>query len=190
MIKNLKGKGFTLVELAIVLVIIGILLAAVLKGQEMINNAKIKAVANQYKSLVGAIYSYQDKYGQLPGDDNNATNHLSGSGCSVSNGDGNGRIEGAIEPFAAPEHLACAGFITGDYNGTSDYIKHTYGGNVEIVYDSFSGKEGHFIKFYDLKAKDAEAVDRLIDDGVYNRGSCRADASYSPGTVVTLGCLF
>ena len=47
-------KGFTLVELAIVLVIIGIILGAVLKGQELINSAKIKRVYNQQREMVAA----------------------------------------------------------------------------------------------------------------------------------------
>ena len=65
-----KGQsGFTLVEIAIVLVIIGLLLGGVLKGQEMITNAKVSKVENDYKGITAAILAYQDRYGVLPGDD-------------------------------------------------------------------------------------------------------------------------
>lgn len=65
---NLKNqKGFTLVEIAIVLVIIGLLLGGVLKGQEMINAAKIKTDTDSLKSLQASIYAYKDRTGFYPG---------------------------------------------------------------------------------------------------------------------------
>lgn len=73
-----RQHGFTLVELAIVLVIIGLILAAVLKGQEMIENAKVKNVENDMKGVVAAYYAYQDRYKAIPGDDLNAANHVNG----------------------------------------------------------------------------------------------------------------
>ena len=67
-----KQKGFTLVEIAIVLVIVGLLIGGVLKGQEMITNAKLKRVESDNAGIAAAMFSYQDRYLQLPGDDNNA----------------------------------------------------------------------------------------------------------------------
>ena len=58
-----KEKGFTLVEIAIVLVIIGLLLAGILKGQAMIKQAKVKRLKADIDSIVASVYSYQDKYG-------------------------------------------------------------------------------------------------------------------------------
>lgn len=63
-------KGFTLVELAIVLVIIGIILGAVLKGQELINNARVKRIQNDMKGLEAMIWTFFDRKGRLPGDCN------------------------------------------------------------------------------------------------------------------------
>lgn len=69
--KHLRSKGgFTLVELAIVLVIIGIILGAVLKGQELINNAKVKRLQNDLKGIEAAMWTYYDRVGRMPGDCN------------------------------------------------------------------------------------------------------------------------
>ena len=65
-------KGFTLVEIAIVLVIIGLLLGGILKGQEMITQAKIKNVIADVTGVSAAMYGYQDRYRALPGDDKGA----------------------------------------------------------------------------------------------------------------------
>ena len=62
-------SGFTLIEIAIVLVIIGLLLGGVLKGQELINSAKVKNLATDFKNIPVFIYGYQDKFRALPGDD-------------------------------------------------------------------------------------------------------------------------
>ena len=68
-----SAKGFTLVEIAIVLVIIGLLLGGVLKGQELIENGKVKAAVNDFNGISAAFYAYMDRYKQLPGDDAQAT---------------------------------------------------------------------------------------------------------------------
>ena len=64
-----QQKGFTLVEIAIVLVIIGLLMGGVLKGQELINSAKVKNFANDFRSISSFVYAYQDRFRALPGDD-------------------------------------------------------------------------------------------------------------------------
>ncbi len=56
-----RQSGFTLVEIAIVLVIIGLLLGGVLKGQELINSAKVKNFANDIRNISTFIYAYQDR---------------------------------------------------------------------------------------------------------------------------------
>jgi prepilin-type N-terminal cleavage/methylation domain-containing protein len=71
--KKSTEAGFTLVEIAIVLVIIGLLLGGILKGQEMITQAKIKNVINDFNGISVAVTSYQDRYRALPGYDVNVT---------------------------------------------------------------------------------------------------------------------
>ena len=75
-----KTRGFTLVELAIVLVIIGIILGAILKGQELLNNSRAKRLQNDLRGLEAAIWTFYDRFGKFPGDcDGNGTvnNYLS-----------------------------------------------------------------------------------------------------------------
>ena len=64
----MRRKGFTLVELAIVLVIIGIILGAILKGQELINNARAKRVQNDMRGIEALLWTFYDRYGRFPGD--------------------------------------------------------------------------------------------------------------------------
>ena len=86
-----QQAGFTLIELAIVLVIIGLLLGGVLKGQELINSAKVKNLANDFRTIPVYIYGYQDKYKALPGDDKLAITHVG----AEQNGNGDGALGGS-----------------------------------------------------------------------------------------------
>ena len=89
--------GFTLVEIAIVLVIIGLLLGGVLKGQELINSAKVKNFAQDFRTIPLFIYGYQDKFKALPGDDSNVAGHLGSAATQAttpSGSQGNGVIDG------------------------------------------------------------------------------------------------
>src|SRR5713226_231870 len=84
--KKSTEAGFTLVEIAIVLVIIGLLLGGILKGQEMITQAKIKNVINDFNGITAAMNSYQDRYRALPGDDINAASRWAGAIAGTGNG--------------------------------------------------------------------------------------------------------
>jgi prepilin-type N-terminal cleavage/methylation domain-containing protein len=129
-------SGFTLIEIAIVLVIIGLLLGGVLKGQELINSAKVKNLATDFRNIPVFIYGYQDKFRALPGDDptiGTATTHLTGATpctgaptiaagkCNV----GNGLIDGnwydttvASESYVFWEHVRLAGLAPGPTDTT------------------------------------------------------------------------
>ena len=116
-----QQAGFTLIEIAIVLVIIGLLLGGVLKGQEMINNSKVKRAVNDFNGVSAAVYSYLDRYGAFPGDDNGAN-----ARWGVPNGNGNGVIGadawdnvGANEESRVWVHLRNSGLVSGDVTDTN-----------------------------------------------------------------------
>ncbi|MFT4581318.1 MAG: prepilin-type N-terminal cleavage/methylation domain-containing protein [Gammaproteobacteria bacterium] len=112
-----KQRGFTLVEIAIVLVIIGLLLGGILKGQELITSARVRNIADQNSGVQAAYYGFIDRYRQVPGDwnEDNAAQAIPGV---TTGGDDSGRLDdGWTEALALWEHMSKAGFIQGNYTG-------------------------------------------------------------------------
>ncbi|HEB81223.1 MAG TPA: prepilin-type N-terminal cleavage/methylation domain-containing protein, partial [Gammaproteobacteria bacterium] len=87
-----RQKGFTLIEIAIVLVIIGLLLGGVLKGQELINTARVRALNNSVDGVTAAWFSFQDRYRAFPGDYTQATVNLPDPNGLIANGNGDGLV--------------------------------------------------------------------------------------------------
>lgn len=118
-------QGFTLVEIAVVLVIIGLLLGGVLKGQELISSARVRNLADQQAGIQAAYYGFQDRYRAVPGDMTSA-DATSAIGQTVNLGattsDGQLPAPDDSSPWSELngvwEQLSKAGFIQGDYPGT------------------------------------------------------------------------
>lgn len=114
---KIKQSGFTLVEIAIVLVIIGLLLGGILKGQELISSARVRNLANQNSGVQAAYYGFIDRYRHVPGDwdKDEATDAI---GVTINaGGDNNGQVNVGswTEAAALWEQLSKAGFIQGNY---------------------------------------------------------------------------
>ncbi len=166
-------SGFTLIEIAIVMVIIGLLLGGVLKGQEMITNARLKNVVNDFNGISAAIFSYQDRYNALPGDDPNAAGRW-GTGAIGTMGDG--VVAGAYTDVLATvetgifwEHLHESGLISG-----AGLVHPTtaFGGVVGVQNNAFS-LGGLTICMDGIEAQHAEIIDTQMDDGVSTTGDVR-----------------
>jgi len=114
----MKQKGFTLIEIAIVLVIIGLLLGGVLKGQELINTARVRALNNSVDGITAAWFSFQDRYRGFPGDYSQAAVNLPGVTTAAPANAGNGLVDTSEERAFVWTHLQAAGYITGSFDGT------------------------------------------------------------------------
>jgi len=148
-IRNMKG--FTLVEVAIVLVIVGLVIFGVLKGQEMVKQGKIKKVMNQKNDLTAAVFTYQDKKGgKLPGA---AT------------------LPSQIDSYKAFKDLADANLISGTFTSPAtdaEKLKTPYGGFIDIAYVNPlpDGKAKNSLVFYDVPEEVVYQLDVSQDDGV------------------------
>lgn len=177
-------KGFTLVEIAIVLVIIGLLIGGVLKGQAMIQNAKVKRVVKSADELRAAIYTYYDKYGMFPGDEN-LTTSPPGDAHEGGTYAGNGQIN-TDEADMVFEDLALSGIISGNYDGDGEdsIPHHAFGDTYRVYWLTPPGGTGadHYIRYDNLPWDVALEIDTKYDDGVYNTGNIRANEPYAAAT--------
>jgi len=178
---RMSKDGFTLVEIAIVMVIIGLLIGGVLKGQAMVQNAKVKRVAKQADELRAAVMAFYDKYGMYPGDEN-----IDVIPPGTDNeGNGSGQITGA-EQFEVFQDLQLAGLISGVYNGTSDLPRHAFGDTLSLswVNPPGPGTQQHYLTFANLPADVCLELDTKYDDGTFNSGSIVGSVDYTAGTTV------
>ncbi len=146
---RMTTSGFSLVELSIVLVILGLLTGGILTGQNLIRAAELRSITTEFTAFQTAVNTFRDKYFALPGDMTNAQDfwgvaHATintcrttvGSGKQTCNGNGDGRITDTVgygnEVFRFWQHLTNAGLIEGQYTGvqgTSNTVDHDTGIN-------------------------------------------------------------
>ncbi len=131
----MRQKAFSLVELSIVLVILGLLVGGILAGRSLIRASELRAVTTEYQRHKTSLHAFRDKYFALPGDMPNATAFWgTASACpgdaddartttATCNGDGDGQIRenasSSNERFGAWHHLANAGLVEGNFTGVS-----------------------------------------------------------------------
>ena len=204
-----RQQGFTLVEIAIVLVIIGLLLGGILKGQEMITQAKIKNVIADFSGVSAAYHGYQDRYRAIPGDDPNAGTRWT-TAPAAQPGDGNGVVGGTYNN-ACPTVVAAgtaetckwwddlrrAGFVSGNgpqqpFNAvtgligvqTGDGAGPPSGPVLGVGGTGAGGFSGLIICSANLPDKIAIAVDTQMDDGQRLSGSVRGQLQAAPNPAI------
>ncbi len=182
-----QQSGFTLVEIAIVLVIIGLLLGGILKGQELINSAKVKNIANDFRVIPTYIYAYQDKFKALPGDDKTASTHVSGatdppvatSGNGVINGNWNS-ITATDESYLFWQHVRLSNLAAGPTAAGYPLPSNAVGGTLGIssataAQVQITGMTGTYqVCSSGILGKFAKQLDVQMDDGNEITGSMRA----------------
>ncbi|MDX2073176.1 MAG: prepilin-type N-terminal cleavage/methylation domain-containing protein [Alphaproteobacteria bacterium] len=168
----MRRQGFTLIELSIVLVIIGLLVGGVMVGQSLIRASEMRSVIteiNQYKSV---FYAFRDKFNALPGDMRNAENFWGeidpdpetcrttlGTGTQTCNGDGNGKITGypggGTEVFRVWQHISNAQLLPVIYTGVTGPDSAHYDGELgkNIPASRISGT-GYSIYYWGIQGVD------------------------------------
>ena len=197
----IRSNGFTLVEIAIVLVIIGLLLGGVLKGQELINNAKVRSIADRQISMKVAWFAFLDRFAALPGDSPLAPRYIPNlADTALGNGDAEVQFEESVLAFA---HLTQAGYLrcgictaaeTGPPQADNSLV-NSYGGLMTIFTDGQFYSEPGGIKGSRhathtgprIPSNILAEVDRKIDDGIANAGDMRFNSvdPYADGKTTT-----
>jgi type II secretory pathway pseudopilin PulG len=186
------NTGFTLAETALVLVVAGLVLGGVLKGQELVVQSTIKNVIADMTGVSAAMYAYKDRYRALPGDDNGSGRW----GLTPPSTAGNGVIEGTYASSAPTdesrlfwEHLRRAGFVVGDGNEnpfnavfgkTGVQTGDGSGASPAGVLGTAADTElftGLMLCTAKLPDKMAVSVDAQMDDGRGKTGNVRANVA-------------
>ncbi len=210
MSKNTKNLGFTLVELSIVLVIIGLIIGGVLTGQQVIQNARISNTINGIQAYQAQLQTYSQNYGTLPGDDPSAATRFTGTAQCSGAGCGDGKIGTNTSFDAASDatgdaaesrlvwaHLRAANLVKNQVSGDNDtsvQASNPFGG----IYGFQNGAEGtvfltNILCLNNIPSTAANAIDSRLDDGVKNAGSLQSieggedgDTTYKEGEIYTL----
>lgn len=204
-----EQKGFTLVELAIVLVIIGIILGAVLKGQALIDNAKAKRVQDDMRGLEAMVWTYYDRNNRLPGDcdqdgvieyntPNNTTGTTPSNNTDPTADDCAAGAEGNVNRTFSDLRIAQ---IAPYGQPNVNFARHKANGLINIGMDTAGGTNYSAIFLYGVPTWMAKMLDVSVDgveDGTSGRvrrhdtadGGAAWPAASSNGTPVTLTYYF
>lgn len=189
----MRQNGFTLIELAIALMVIGLLIGGVLKGQELIENAKIIAYTKQFKDYDAAVMIFRNTYGSLPGDLRNPGTRVpdcTGVCATISSTHGSGTLNLELEYTQFWFQLGRAGLIRNVNYASTGALAHVtaspptpYDGNIRIgglnIVADFPGNSyqvaepGTASNAY-IKLNRIIALDNKMDDGMAKTGSIRS----------------
>lgn len=188
-----QQRGFTLVELAIVLVIIGLILGMAFKGKDLIDGAKVKSLASQYNKMQAGFNTYYDKYGAYPGDGCAAVVAVGGAAPVTTCAAGatrNGILAGVAETESSTALLQNTNILT-----TAE-LQNMFGSRWGITNNAqgapFVAGVNYMVPTTTAvgtaavsTAVDARfvcALDHLIDDGIAATGNLRSNGAYVRAT--------
>jgi prepilin-type N-terminal cleavage/methylation domain-containing protein len=204
-----KKQGFTLLELSIVLVIIGLIVGGVTVGSELIRSAKLGGVQKDLNAYSAAINTFKLKYNALPGDMTNAGTYWPTCDATPANcnGDGDGRIEftsGTVnEGIRAWQQLGASAIVPSAFPGTgTNYVPETNipksavdGSGIGLFSLTTPALGNSFIfgaartaapnQNGVISASEAQIIDQKIDDGLAGTGLMRGVMGLDKGA----GCL-
>ena len=205
-----KNQGFTLIEMSIVLVIIGLLVVSVMIGRDLIHNADLQDMIQQLESYTAASNTFYTKYNSLPGDTAKATSYgLADAACPAGagptppvvpgcNGDGDGmltRFTDNAENINFWHHLSQANLVDGNFDGmTVTYgrgaprtkLKNVgiYRATPPIIFPMRNifivGVDEQVDSIHHLVPMDAWHIDNKLDDGLPDAGIVQAPYSFDP----------
>jgi len=188
-----KQSGFTLVEMAIVLIIIGLILGGVFKGQALIDTARVRSLSTDVSGIRTAWYSFQERYRSIPGDFSNARTQID---SASSQGNGNGVIDDDQERAGVWQQMALAGFIPGNFDGAQNAAgsasdmtcapdtcpKNPYNGFYKISYTAQAADaEGPAHEIFtgeQIPVSILSQLDNKLDDGNPASGRFRVHQAY------------
>jgi prepilin-type N-terminal cleavage/methylation domain-containing protein len=203
-----KQSGFTLVEIAIVLVIIGLLLGGVLKGQELINSAKVKNFASDIRNISTMVYAYQDRFRALPGDDPRAATNFTGGTLATTPAasQGNARINGNWDATTVTEetvlfwqHVRLAGLASGTSvvsaaAADAYYPRNADGGRIGVTGDPvWTGgvwAANFFVCMSGVQGRFVRQLDTTLDDGDTRTGTLRVLGTIAGGEIASFATAF
>ena len=198
-----KERGFTLVEIAIVLVIIGLLLGGILRGQELIQNARVRNIIDQQNSVKAAFFGFQDRFRMTPGDLTAAQQTQVGAGVvAATTNPGNGQIDPA-DSATAFQNITTTGFIscqTCTGTGASTNLNspvNAYGGALQLVSDAVYSVPAAVVASLRHNIKTGPLIpsnvmyeaDVKVDDALPLTGQFRSSVWSGGGTAPGAACL-
>ena len=197
-----KQAGFTLIELSIALVLIGLILSMiVIKSGLLVGDTKTTSTITLIKDLSGAVIDFKSRYHYLPGDLPKAGDDIPNvsAACNIATSTsniGNGLIDNSTESTCASEELVLAGFIKGKTTGIfspfnngiiPDVLVMSASTSKVFATNPFPPTVQNVIEISNYPCDAANEIDSKIDDGVTTSGNVRIEPACAlPSDITTL----
>lgn len=166
----MQQKGFTLVELSVVLIIISLIVGGIFKAAELVENSRVDRLINDLQAFQVSYYSYYDRVGDFPGNGSNSNRYIEYDATTLVDGSFFQELfnEGFIKTPVPSSALVAPGYYFATYLAAN--------GSVDSTTGTILGKNQACVTF--LAKKHARHLDNELDDGVWNTGRVRTTADF------------